>query len=118
MSGSYPVWPFGCPQSWQEQPKVAVIRSEIDDGYPKVRRRFTKTWHEYQSQWRLEWSQFSAFKTFFDVDSGAGSVPFRMKHPITGADILVRWKEPPQVRSDVSTKPTFDISATLEEVFS
>lgn len=118
MSGSYSTWPFACPVSWGETPKAAVLRSEVDEGYPKVRRRFTKTWHEYQVKWRLNWTEFSAFKTFYEVDSSVGSVPFRMKHPITNADILVRWKEPPQIASDASIKPTFDVSAVLEEVFS
>lgn len=118
MSQNYARWPFACPTSWEEVPHPALIRTEMDDGYPKVRRRYTKTWREYMAQWRLDWADFAAFNTFVEVDCGAGSVPFYMAHPITGADILVRWKEPPKAASDTSLKPVFSVTGALEEMFS
>jgi hypothetical protein len=118
MSQTYSTWPFECPNSWQEKANPALVRSELDDGYPKVRRRFTKTWREYQVQWRLDVSKFQAFSNFVEVDCGAGSIPFYITHPITGSVITVRWKEPPQTSAGVDTLPTFDISGTLEMMFS
>jgi hypothetical protein len=103
---------------WQEVPHPALIRSEVDDGYPKVRRRFTKTWREYQAKWRLGWEQFAAFNSFVETDCGAGAIPFTMPHPMTGVTILVRWKEPPTTMADTGSKPVFEISGNLEEMFS
>lgn len=117
MSGSYAAWRFTCPMSWQEVPKPSLIRSEVDDGYPKVRRRWTKTWREYQATWRIDWSLFDDFRTFYETDCGAGSQPFTMEHPVTGATITVRWKEPPTVGASVENKPVFDVSGTLEMMF-
>jgi hypothetical protein len=115
---SYAVWPFACPASLQQASNPALVRSTVDDGYPKVRRRFTKTWRTFQVTWRLDWSEFDNFWNFHEVDCGAGSVPFYITHPMTQEQILVRWKDPPQTQADTSTKPIFAISGVLEEVFS
>jgi hypothetical protein len=114
----YGAWPFVCPISLQEVPNPALVRSQVEDGYPKVRRRFTKTWRTYQVSWRLEWDLYEAFWQFVSVDCGEGSIPFYMMHPITRETLLVRWSSPPQTQSDTSLKPVFVITGTLEEVFS
>jgi hypothetical protein len=113
---SYSTWQFDCPASLQETPNPALVRSSVDDGYPKVRRRFTKTWRTFTVSWRLEWSQYTNFWRFHEVDCGAGSIPFYLRHPITNQNLLVRWKEPPQTQADVTTKPVFLVTGTLEEV--
>lgn len=118
MSGSYPIWPFDCPRSWTRMPKPSLVRSAVDDGYPKVRRRFTKSWDEYEATWVLNWADEPAIIAFFTTDCQDGSSPFYINDPYTGQQILVRWKEPPNVSGSVDTKPTVQVSATLERVFS
>jgi hypothetical protein len=90
----------------------------VDDGYPKVRRRFTKTWTEIQVQWLLNWEDEAAVLQFFENDCLAGAQPFYIENPYTEAMVLVRWKEPPVIAGSVDIKPVIQASATLEEVFS
>jgi hypothetical protein len=90
----------------------------MDDGYPKVRRRFTKSWDEYQADWLLKWTDEEAFMVFFSVDCQDGATPFYLNDPYTGKPILVRWKEPPSVSGNVDTKPTIQVRGVFERVFS
>jgi hypothetical protein len=118
MSGAYLDWPFRCPASWRENPVKPLIRSEIEDGYPKQRRRFTKIWYQYQADFRLSWDDHGAFWQFYELDCQGGAIPFKIKHPISDKELLVRFMEPPQVNGSVEIKPFFDVSLKLELQFS
>lgn len=119
MSVAYSTWPFKCPRSWARAPKPSLIRSSVDEGYPKVRRRFTKSWDEYQAEWLIEWDQEDELMTFFTIDCQDGAYPFYMPNPYNEAElILVRWKEPPSTAGSVDSKPVIRVSGTLERVFS
>lgn len=114
----YSTWPFSCPRSWSRNPKPSLIRSTVEDGYPKVRRRFTKAWDEYQADWMITWAEEAAFMEFFSVDCQDGAYPFYMTEPLGGTQILVRWKEPPSIKGGIDSKPMIQISGSLERVFS
>jgi hypothetical protein len=118
MSGSYPIWPFSCPRAWVRNPKPSLIRSNVEDGYPKVRRRFTKAWDEYQAQWMMDWLDEPNVMAFFTQDCQDGASPFYIDDPYTHQQILVRWKEPPTISGSADTKPVIQVSGTLERVFS
>lgn len=118
MSGSYSTWPFACPTNWSEAAKPAIIRSDLQDGYPKVRRQFTKDWAVFEGRWSLPIAQAQALRDFYSVSCQAGALPFTMTDPLTGAARLFRWVEPPRLAAAVNTKPYMDVSGRLEEVFS
>lgn len=118
MSGSYSTWPFSCPRSWVRMPKPSLVRSSVEDGYPKVRRRFTKSWDEYQAEWLLDWGDEQALIDFFTTDCQDGAYPFYLENPYDEQPILVRWKEPPSVTGSADTKPVLRVTGTLERVFS
>jgi hypothetical protein len=99
-------------------PKPSLVRSSVEDGYPKVRRRFTKSWDEYQAEWLLEWDQEQDLINFFTNDCQDGAYPFYLEDPYTEQPILVRWKEPPTVVGGVDSKPVIRVSGNLERVFS
>jgi hypothetical protein len=91
----------------------------VEDGYPKVRRRFTKSWDEYQAEWLINWGDEKALVDFFTVDCQDGSYPFYHPNPYDTAElVLMRWKEPPVVSGSVDTKPVVQVTGTLERVFS
>jgi hypothetical protein len=90
----------------------------VDDGYPKVRRRFTKTWTEIQVAWFIDWTDEAALLQFFDMDCQAGAQPFYVENPYTEALVLVRWKEPPTMSGSADTKPVIEVTGVLEEMFS
>jgi hypothetical protein len=118
MSTAYSTWPFSCPRAWTRTPKPSLVRSTIEDGYPKVRRRFTKAWDEYQAEWTLNWLDEQALMDFFTIDCQDGAYPFYIENPYTEQQILVRWKEPPVINGTVDTKPVIRVQGTLERVFS
>lgn len=118
MSGTYVDWPFRCPASWQETPVKPVIRSEIEDGYPKQRRRFTKFWYQYEADFRLPWTDHEAFWQFYENNCQGGTIPFKIEHPISGKELLVRFAGEPRVSGSVDVKPYFDVSLKLELQFS
>jgi hypothetical protein len=107
-------WPFACPRSWTEQSKPSLVRSTIDDGFPKVRRRFTRAWSEIQVTWILMWTDKDDLEYFFRVACADGAQPFTITDPITGVARRVRWKEPPSMAASVDTRPAMQVSATLE----
>jgi hypothetical protein len=110
-------WPFACPRSWQEQAKPILVRSDVENGFPKVRKRFTRSWAEIQVTWILPWVQKPAVDDFFRLDCQDGAQPFIVVDPFTGANRVVRFKEPPTIAASVDSKPMMQVSATLETVF-
>ena len=110
-------WPFRPPSTWQQVPVKPVIRSEVEDGYPKTRRRYTKVWYQYQTNFRLHWNDYDAFWTFWRVDCQGGASPFNIQHPITNETVLVRFAAEPEVSSSVDIKPWFDVSMRLDLQF-
>lgn len=119
MSTSYSTWPFDCPRSWARTPQPSLIRSSVEDGYPKTRRRFTKSWDNYQAEWLIEWDQEQAVIDFFSIDCQDGSIPFYHPNPYNPTQmILVRWNEPPKISASVDSKPVVQVTGSLERVFS
>lgn len=90
----------------------------MEDGYSKVRRRFTKSWDEYDVQWLVDWDQESAVVSFFSQDCQDGATPFYVEDPYTKQQVLVRWREPPTISGSADTKPVIQVSGMLERVFS
>lgn len=109
-------WPFACPKTWTEKPKPSIIRSEVDDGFPKVRRRFTKSWKEIEVTFMLNWSYKDQFDNFFETDCAAGAEPFYLDDPYNGNQLKVRWKEAPVTSGSPDMKPYFTVSGTLEVI--
>lgn len=113
----YSAWPFECPNSWQEVPQKPVIRSEVEDGPTKVRRRFTKVMFKYEVSFRLPWSDYEAFWEFWRMDCGGGSIPMTIEHPVTKKTIIVRFADEPKTQSNTNLSKWFDLSCTLELQF-
>jgi hypothetical protein len=95
-----------------------MIRSEIENGYPKQRRRFTKLWYQYQASFRLPWADHASFWQFYETTCQGGAIPFKIRHPMTDQELLVRFFGEPQVSGSVDVKPFFDLTLKLELQFS
>jgi hypothetical protein len=94
-----PTWPSSVPfkpvlSSYQEQKQSQVLRSDMDIGPPKSRRRFTAAAVTVQLEWLWTVAQLSDFETFFETDLEGGSLPFDGVHPRTGAAAKLRFAEP------------------------
>lgn len=76
-----------------------VLRSDMDYGPQKVRRRFTKGVDTFSTSIYLTQAQYSFFYTFYNTTLNGGVNPFTFNHPITGVSSIFRFKGPPQVSS-------------------
>ena len=61
-----------------------VIRSTVDIGKPKRRRRYTASRETFNGSFIVDATGYAVFKAFFDTTLAAGSLPFTHDHPITG----------------------------------
>lgn len=93
------VWPASLPQcplasSYSETPQRQTLRSQMDAGPAKVRRRFTAGTTDLAYAVNLTPAQVQTFEAFYDDDTDAGALPFDMPHPRTGTTVTVRFKGP------------------------
>lgn len=76
-----------------------VIRSDMDTGPRKMRRRFTRPINTFSTSIDLTTSEFSDFMTFFNTTINGGTTRFEFNHPITGELKEFRFAGPPEFRS-------------------
>lgn len=83
------VWPTGLPQKLNQSGfsntlPDNVIRSDMDVGPNKVRRRDVSAPEPIRGSITVTESEYSLFVTFFNTTLASGSIPFDWVHPITG----------------------------------
>jgi len=76
-----------------------TIRSDMDVGPQKVRRRFTKSVDDFSCSVFLTTVQWTLFETFFNTILGGGTLPFVFNHPISQIPTRFRFKGQPAYRS-------------------
>ena len=94
------VWPTSLPQrplaqGYSERAAATVIRTAMEAGPPKVRRRYTAGIRRFELQLRLTPSEADTLDAFYDDTMMGGSLPFDWQHPRTGAAVAYRFVEPP-----------------------
>lgn len=104
-----PTWPSTLPQlpladGYSESPQSQVLRSSMDAGPPKTRRRFTAATRSIPMSVTLSNAQVVIFETWFDADIQGGSLPFDMAQPRTGAVVsMLIAGEPPYQLTPIGT---------------
>lgn len=98
---SYPAWPGTLPQvfeegSYQEALTDNTIRTKMDVGPDKVRRRSTAVVEKIRGTMTLDQTQWGTLRTFY-YTTLASSLPYTWIHPSTGAAINCRFVSPPSV---------------------
>lgn len=81
--------------SVQETPPENAIRSDMDVGPAKVRRRTTANIRPLTFSMRLTGAQTATLDTFYNTDTFSGVEPFDFKHPRTGSTVTARFVSPP-----------------------
>lgn len=99
------VWPVALPQApitakvtGSDEP--AVVRTAMDAGPPKVRRRYSAPWESWTVLLRVTRLQLETLNTFFRTTTEAGALPFEWKHFETGNQVDMRFRGPPQKRAN------------------
>lgn len=112
-------WPVGLP-SVIEEPSYGLefgdsrLRSQMDVGPAKVRRRSTREIDNHTGVIRMTTAQYTTFRTFYKTDLNGGVTPFTIAHPISGETLTFRFVEKP------TWKPiggnNWDVSMSWEEL--
>ncbi len=107
-------WPSSLPTAplqdgYKEIPADNTIRSKMDIGPDKVRRRSTSGVAKLSVSYRLTQAQVSDLDTFYRTTTFAGTAEWNYTHPRTGAAIVVRFASPPSYSAF-----DFEAMATLE----
>lgn len=74
-----------------------VLRSDMDIGPAKVRRRFTKGVDVMSCAINLTVEQYDTFETFYKTLVNGGATRFEINHPISQDVVLVRFTGPPEI---------------------
>ena len=94
-------WPATLPQNllidgFSKSPANLMIRSQMDAGPAKVRRRFTAGVKPIQGEIKLTEAQLDTFKTFFNDTLIGGTLRFDWIDPDDGTtEVEMRFVEPP-----------------------
>lgn len=91
-----------------------ALRTDMDIGPQKVRRRFTKSVNSLTGSIYLTTDQFTIFYNFYNTTLNGGVLPFEFYHPITKELKDWRFKGPASVQSIGGGN--FTVSFTWEEL--
>lgn len=113
-------WPSELPQypladGWRETGPDNVVRTPMDVGPAKVRRRSTSAPWTATAAFRLTAAQLATFRAFLAVDLADRSLSYDWAHPVSGADATWRITEPPQL-SPIAGGLYWRVDLTLEQV--
>jgi hypothetical protein len=91
-----PTWPASLPQKplvdgYEERTPSTLVRTQMDKGPDKVRRRHTAGTRTFAQQLELSGSQVSTLESFIDSDLDGGALQFDWQHPRTGANVKFRF---------------------------
>ena len=92
-------WPVTLPQTplaegYHSTPQDNVLRSEMDAGPEKARRRFTAKSEYITCQWDLSGAELIIFENFFEDDILDGSIEFDFPHPQDGGTVSAMIRAP------------------------
>lgn len=93
-------WPSGLPDyvlqdGYSEQPPDLRVRTQMDVGTPKMRRRATAAPTPIDCRIELTESELETLETFYDTTLVAGTLRFDWVHPRTQDNAEIRFRERP-----------------------
>ena len=93
-------WPVTLPppalNTLREAPPNNIIRSSMDKGPDKVRRRTTANIRPISFTLKLTPEQVETLDQFYTITTSSGADEFDYTHPRTGDPVTARFVEPPQ----------------------
>jgi len=112
-------WPTSLPQNVQvrgygERLANTALRSSMEAGAPKVRRRFTAAPKQVEVSLVMTSAETEDLEEFYDDALYGGTQPFDWTLPRTGAAITYRFLEPPSFRA--AGPDQWEVAMKLETV--
>jgi hypothetical protein len=95
-----PAWPFTLPASplvdgFRETLPDTVLRSPMDQGPAKLRRRTTAGTGALSLTYLLTRTEVDTLMDFFNSTLAGGALSFDFTHPVSGADLSCRFRQMP-----------------------
>jgi len=113
-------WPVSLPQSplvngYSEQMPKMGLRSSMDAGPAKQRRRFTAAVIPIGVRMALTNAQVETLVTFWDTTTSGGVLSFTWLHPRTGSAVTMRFiaDQPPDIQP-LDSEDLYSVSFPLE----
>jgi hypothetical protein len=111
------IWPVDLPQTvdqdgYKEARLPNAVRSQVDQGRPKARRRYTASIKSFTVSLLLDEDQTEILDEFYDDTTAAGSLEFDWVDPRTNEAAVVQfWGDPPAIATAGGTlyKATFQM---------
>jgi len=107
--GERPAGMDGCWKTWDEEDVDVVIRTEMEAGNVKTRRRFTGINRVVSASVTLPVSLLSIFRTWYRVNQRQGAIATRVMTP-DGTEEVFQWAAPPKISVDVNGTFTATVS--------
>lgn len=97
-------WPDTLPPSplidgFEEEEPDVVLRTNMDAGPAKTRRRYTSGVSNLSWPTLLTTAQRATLINFYRVSCDYGAIPYNVTHPITGDIVSVRFVKPPKFQA-------------------
>ena len=103
-------WPPGLPDlqllGLTGERQEARVRTQMDTGRPKTRRRFTAAIIRYQIPVIFDGTEKQLFDDFYVTELLEGSLPFIWEDPVTDAAVSLQFVEPPTFRLEKGGTPS------------
>lgn len=111
-------WPSSLPlpdvPGYQEIMPNAVIRTAMDVGPEKVRRRTTAAVRRFRLSYSMTNAEVETLNTFYNTTIEGGVLTFTMDNPRTGVTKTYRIQSPPEVTT--ITGIYFRVNCSFEEL--
>ncbi len=98
--------------TFSESPPDNIIRTSMDTGYAKIRRRTTAKARDLSYSLMLTAAQVTTLDTFYVTTTNSGADEFTYSHPRTGASHKARFTAPPQYQN--VDKDIYSASVSIE----
>ena len=119
-------WPVTVPDKFEKgsynyDPQGNILRTEMDAGYPKVRRRFTAISKYHTGMLILTTAEKEAFETWFYSTAGYGTEEFTFSNPqdvlstIIARFVIENNSQPYSIKQDGDTLD-WQVTFTIEEL--
>lgn len=94
-------WPTTLPEKFSRNFETTdvdtLLRSEMEYGPQKVRRRFTGNIEQIQTSINLTEEQVGILRNFYRNTLGGGTLPFTHKYPTNNTVVEYRFLAPPAI---------------------
>lgn len=99
MATPWPATLPDCAETWEEQAVPVTVRTAMDVGPPKVRRRYTRTMRNVRVGFTMTHEQAMALRDYFELDLQGGVLEHEFRHPFLDEVQDFRFTEPPAINN-------------------